>query len=244
MGPVVIDDLEAEQDELEAVLAGLSPAGWLTPSAASGWTIADVVLHLAQTEEAVPVALTGAGPALDWQRFGPTVDAAMAAMVELQRASAGQVFERWRAARRASTAALRAANPAQSVQWVAVPLKPRTLATTRLAEHWAHGLDITGPLGIAQPDTARLRHIAWLAHSTLPYSMRRAGLPDPPIFADLLGPGGETWQFGDPAAESVISGTAGAFCRVGAQRLPAAASGLQTSGPYAEKALAVLRTYA
>src|SRR4051812_16735277 len=153
MGPVVIDDLEAEQDELEAVLAGLSPAGWLTPSAASGWTIADVVLHLAQTEEAVPVALTGAGPALDWQRFGPTVDAAMAAMVELQRASAGQVFERWRAARRASTAALRAANPAQSVQWGAVPLKPRTLPTTRLAGHWGHGPDITRPPGLPPPGT-------------------------------------------------------------------------------------------
>jgi hypothetical protein len=38
-----------------------------------------------------------------------------------------------------------------------VRLKPATLATTRLAEHWAHGLDITRPLGIAFPDTARLR---------------------------------------------------------------------------------------
>ena len=36
---------------------------------------------------------------------------------------------------------------------MAGPVKPATLATTRLAEHWAHGLDITGPLGIDFPDT-------------------------------------------------------------------------------------------
>jgi uncharacterized protein (TIGR03084 family) len=237
---MAVDDLEAEQDELETVLAGLTPAQWLSPSAAAGWTIADTVLHLAQSEEAVPVALTGRGPALDWRRFGDTVDAAMAAMVEVQRAPGPEIFQRWRAARRASVAALRAADPGTAVMWVAAPLKPRTLATTRLAEHWAHGLDITGPLGIARPDTARLRHIAWLAHSTLPYAMGATV----PVFADLTGPHGESWQFGDPAAESVISGAAGAFCRVGAQRLTAAASRLRTSGPYAEKALAVLRTYA
>jgi hypothetical protein len=40
------------------------------------------------------------------------------------------------------------------------PLKPATLATTRLTEHWAHALDITGPLGIELPDTGRLRHVA------------------------------------------------------------------------------------
>ena len=58
---------------------------------------------------------------------------------------------------------------------VAAPVKPATLATTRLAEHWAHGLHITGPLGVDSPDTERLRHVAWLAHRTLPYAMTLAG---------------------------------------------------------------------
>ncbi|MEU4236233.1 maleylpyruvate isomerase family mycothiol-dependent enzyme [Actinoplanes sp. NPDC026619] len=237
---MAIDDLEAEQDELEALLAALTPAQWRSPSAAEGWTVADTVLHLAQTEERVPVALSEAEPALGWEQFGDTIDDAMAAMVRAQPAEPAQTFARWRAARRASVAALRAADPGRAVFWAVAPLKPRTLATTRLAEHWAHGLDITGPLGIDRPDTARLRHIAWLAHSTLPWVMEAAV----PVFCDLAGPGGESWPLGDPAAESVISGSAGAFCRVGAQRLTPAASGLKTSGPYAEKALAVLRTYA
>jgi hypothetical protein len=45
----------------------------------------------------------------------------------------------------------------------------------RLAEHWAYGLDITGPLRVEFPDTGRLRHVAWLAHRTLPYAMTLAG---------------------------------------------------------------------
>ena len=57
-----------------------------------------------------------------------------------------------------------------------------TLATTRLAEHWAHGLDIAGPLGADFPDTGRLRHIAWLAHRTLPYALSLAGEPTRPRY--------------------------------------------------------------
>jgi hypothetical protein len=49
----VFDDLVAEQDELERVLSELPEQVWLSTSGAAGWTIADVVLHLAQTEEAV-----------------------------------------------------------------------------------------------------------------------------------------------------------------------------------------------
>ena len=57
----IFDDLTAEQDRLEAALAGLTEAQWASPSAAAGWTVTDTVLHLAQTEEAV--LATVAGPA-------------------------------------------------------------------------------------------------------------------------------------------------------------------------------------
>ena len=68
------------------------------------------------------------------------------------------------------------ARPTPTARWRGrrAPLKPATLATTRLAEHWAHALDIVEPLGIPFPDTDRLRHIAWLGHGTLPYAF---GLP-------------------------------------------------------------------
>jgi hypothetical protein len=46
----ILDDLGAEQERLEKILSGLDEAQWRSASAAEGWTIADVVLHLAQSE--------------------------------------------------------------------------------------------------------------------------------------------------------------------------------------------------
>ena len=323
--PDVVDDLEAEQDRLEAVLAGLSPAQWTASSAAAGWSIADVVLHLAQTEEAVAATLSGEAEPANWRRFAGSVDDAMARMVAAERDSPPTIFDRWRLARRASVAGLRAADPARPVRWAVGTVKPRTLATTRLAEHWAHALDIVTPLNLDYPDTARLRHIAWLGFTTLPYAFRLAGQHYTPITCDLTAPDGTHWHFGtpptggpavdradrdpaagrsdhdsalggadrgsavdradrdpaagrsdhdsapggpdrrpaadrahrdsavgrpdrDPAADhaagGTISGSAGAFCRVGARRLAPAESGLRTSGPRAALALSLLRNYA
>jgi uncharacterized protein (TIGR03084 family) len=240
----IFEDLEAEQDALEAVLAALPEDAWLTESAAPGWTVADTVLHLAQSEEAVVATTGGRGDALTWSRYGDSVDAAMAALVEEQRTGPAEIFQRWKDARRAALAGLRAADPNQPVRWVAAALKPRTLATTRLAEHWAHARDIVGPLSIDYPDTARLRHIAWLGHSTLPYAFALAGQEPHDVHCVLTGPAGEVWRYGPAEAESSISGSAGAFCRVGAQRLSAEQSGLETHGPYGMAALRVLRNYA
>ena len=248
---MVFDDLEAEQDRLEEILAGLSEPEWESPSAAAGWTIADVVLHLAQSEEAVVASAAGAdlrvleaeaGARLE---DGLTVDQLMDDLVRAQRAAPASVFQRWRTARREAVAALRAADPDKKLQWVEAPMKPPTLATTRLAEHWAHGLDITGPLGIDFPDTQRLRHIAWLAHRTLPYALALAGEQPHEVFCELTAPDGvTTWRFGPPDAGSSITGPAGVFCRVAAQRIPPGQSGMRTAGPHADTALRVLRTYA
>src|SRR6516225_4412351 len=159
----IFDDLEAEQDRLEEILGGLDGAQWLAPSAAAGWTVADVVLHLAQSEEAVMASASGAslraGPG-----SGATVDQIMDDLVRAEREEPSRIFRRWREARRGAVSALRMADPGQPMSWVEAPLKPATMATTRLAEHWAHGLDITGPLDIPFPDTDRLRHVAWLSH--------------------------------------------------------------------------------
>jgi uncharacterized protein (TIGR03084 family) len=141
--------------------------------------------------------------------------------------------------------ALREADPQASLPWVTGPLKPATLATTRLAEYWAHGLDITAPLGIDFPDTDRLRHIAWLAHRTLPYALSLAGESPAAVRCSLTSPDGETtWTFGPAEAESTISGAAGVFCRVAAQRVDPASSGLLVTGPQGAAALRAVRTYA
>jgi uncharacterized protein (TIGR03084 family) len=243
----VFDDLAAEQDRLEGILAGLDEGQWTAPSAAAGWTVADVVLHLAQSEEAVQAAMTG-GDLRVWVAAGAgnTMDERAEAAVRAERAAPASVFERWRRARRGSMAALMAGDPDQPVGWVTGPVKPATLATTRLAEHWAHGLDITGPLGVEFPDTDRLRHVAWLAHRTLPYALAVAG--EPPgaaVRCELSGPAGSgVWRYGPAEAESAITGPAGEFCRVAVRRLAPAEARLTATGPHGALALRVLRTYA
>jgi len=240
----IFDDLAAERDRLDGILAGLDEAQWTTPSAAAGWSVADVVLHLAQSDEAVVASADGqtlrVGPG-----SGASVDEIMNRLVQAERPASADIYRRWQQASTAALAALRAADPKQALAWVESPMKPATLATTRLAEAWAHGLDITGPLGIDFPDTARLRNVAWLAHRTLPYALALNGGGPYDVFCELTAPDGTgTWRLGPETAESSITGPAGAFCRVAAQRLAPEDSGLVTQGPHGAAALRVLRTYA
>jgi uncharacterized protein (TIGR03084 family) len=254
----IFDDLQAEQDRLDELLAGLDEHQWAAPSGADGWSVADVVLHLAQSEEAVMATVAEAraqAPAGGSADRSPArmsdrpesvgVDEFAAQAVEAERAAGVSVLRRWRAARAAALAGLRSADPTRPLRWVAAPLKPATLATTRLAEHWAHGLDVTQPLGLDFPDSPRLRHIAWLAHRTLPYAFAGAGERPAAVSCVLTSPDGdEVWRFGPPGADSTISGPAGVFCRVAVRRLDAADSGLRATGPHAATALRLLRTYA
>jgi uncharacterized protein (TIGR03084 family) len=241
----IFDDLAAEYRRLDAVLESLTPDQWTRPSAATGWTVSDVVLHLTQTEEVITGRSIGAGEVFLSAGATTTVDGLADAMVAAERGMPpADLLTRWRKAAFATPGALRAHPAGTRLSWVRASLSPRTLATTRLAEHWAHAQDITVPLGIPYPDTARLRHVAWLAHRTLPYAFTVAGLPDAPVCCDLTAPDGTRWTFGDPAAPARITGLAAEFCRVGARRLAPEQTSLTAHGPHAADALRVLRNYA
>ena len=240
----IVEDLQAEQELLEELLAGLTDEQWAASSAAPGWTVTDVVLHLAQTEELVTASIASGERGGTWDRGDMSLDAAIDEVVKAERAPAADVFARWRRARRKALAALREADPAQRVPWAATPLRPSVLATTRLAEHWAHGLDITAPLDLPFPDTDRLRHIAWLGHRTLPYAFAIEGLEAHDVFCELEAPDGSVWRYGPAGADSMIRGSAAEFCRVGARRLRPEDSKLDATGPHAADALRVLRNYA
>jgi uncharacterized protein (TIGR03084 family) len=240
----VIDDFVAETLRMQGILGLLTQAQWQAESGADGWSVADVVLHLGQSDEAVAASADGADHRQDVAAAG-TVDGWAARMVDAERTTPDLVFARWREARDTAVEALRAADPELPLPWVGGSMKPATLATTRLAEYWAHGLDITDPLGIDFPDTDRLRHIAWLAHRTLPYALSRAGEGPAAVRCSLTAPDEvTTWTFGPDDADSEITGSAGAFCRVAAQRLDPADSDLRAAGPHGAAALRVVRTYA
>ena len=189
----VLAALAAEEDRLERLLESLADDAWNEASLCEGWSIADVVLHLAQTEETVVATLGGEGFTTPPMEAVASVDQLMQKWVEYERGEEPRsVLDRWKKARRAALDGLRAADPDTPVQWAAAPLRPRTLATTRLSEHWIHAMDIADPVGIELPDTDRLWHIARLAHRTIPYAFTRAGADTPPtVRLELDAPGGE-----------------------------------------------------
>jgi uncharacterized protein (TIGR03084 family) len=248
----VVAALAAQQDDLKNLVAPLDAAGWATPSRCGGWSVADVVLHLAQTDEMavasvqgrfdeVIAALTdGVGPAA-------TVDEGAALMVERERGRPpADVFARWRASADQLLAELRDVDPGQRVTWVAGELSARTLATTRLAETWIHTGDVAVPLGADVAADDRLWHIARLAWRTLSYAFARAEHEAAgPVAFELGAPSGDTWVFStDEPALTTITGPAVDLCQVAGQRADAADTELQGDGPDAAAALSLVRTFA
>jgi uncharacterized protein (TIGR03084 family) len=243
--------LAEQQDELADLVANLDDAGSAQPSSCDGWSISDVLLHLAQTNEMAIGSARGdldtvLGRLLDGAPPASNVDDGAEAMVVNERGQpAAQVHERWLRSCTDLRDALLACAPSDRLTWVAGQLAPRTLATTRLAETWIHTGDVATGLGVDLAPTDRLRPIARLAWRTVPYAFQRAGLEPPGDVAfRLLAPSGATWSFGEDDAPTVVEGSGHDLCRVAGQRLTASESSLTATGPDAERVLELVRTFA
>ena len=249
----IVIALEEQHAELEELLAPLADAEWERPTPrCPGWSITDVVLHLAQTDEMALGSVTGRfAEVLGSLTAGlaPTasLEEGVGAMVAAQRGrSAPEVHDRWRAGASALRDAFASADPSARVQWVAGEMAARTLATTRLAECWIHTGDVATALGRPVPASHRLRHIARLAWRTLPYAFGRAGRElTGPVRFTLTGPDDEVWDLvPEEPAVTTITGTALDLCQVAGQRAVAANTGLTGTGPDAAAVLDLVRTFA
>src|SRR4051794_37497674 len=174
--------LAAQDDELDRLLAGLDETGWARPSRCPGWSIADVVLHVAQTDEMAVASAerrftervaafnNSAGVAA-----GATVDDLAGLAVEAERGRPGhEVYQRWQAASAAQAKAFGACEAGTRLPWVKGEMAAISLATTRLAEAWIHTGDVAAGLGRDLVHDDRLRPIARLAWRTIPYAFQRA----------------------------------------------------------------------
>ncbi|MGV0801822.1 maleylpyruvate isomerase N-terminal domain-containing protein, partial [Mycolicibacterium elephantis] len=54
----MVADLQAESDELDALVADLTAQQWTTPTPAPGWTIAHQIAHLLWTDRVALTAVT------------------------------------------------------------------------------------------------------------------------------------------------------------------------------------------
>jgi uncharacterized protein (TIGR03084 family) len=248
----ILSALDQQHSELAALIEPLDDDGWQRPTRCEGWSVADVVLHLSQTDELALAStedrfaegLDVLAGGLDQQG---TVDDGAAAMVANERGLPNAaILARWRTGAATLRDALGASDPHRRVTWVAGQLSTQTLATTRLAECWIHTGDVADALGVVQEPTDRLEHVARLAWRTLPYAFARDGreLAGPVAF-DLRAPSGNRWHF-EPDAQpaTVIEGAGADLCLVAARRVAPEDTSLHGTGPDARAVLELVRTYA
>lgn len=251
----VLQALRDQQDEFAGLLDALvrTEADWARQTPCVGWTVADVVLHVAQSNEMAIASARGqfeefvAGFA-DWGDASvATIDDAAEAAVVRERGAAGTaVARRWRDSAATMLQVFSAADPHLRVTWVAGTLSVLTLATARMSETWIHAGDIADAFDVPLPPTDRLRLVARLAWRTLPYAFARAGRDAPgPVAFHLVGPHGDRWDFDPPEpARTTISGPAVDLCRVAGRRADPADTALRAEGPDGDAVLDLVRTFA
>jgi uncharacterized protein (TIGR03084 family) len=240
----LLDDLRAEHADLDALVEG---ADLSKPSAAAGWTIGDCVGHLWYFDREATTALRDPDAfQAGLQRVAADPDGFVAATLDEPRALGDRLPEQARQQRADLLAALRDADPASKVPWYGPPMSPASFATARLMEYWAHGQDIADALGATRTPTARLRHICHLGVRTRAFSYVNRGMqpPDTEVYVELRGPDGDTWTWGDPAADNRVEGSALDFCLVVTQRRLVADTDLKTTGDSAREWMQVAQAFA
>lgn len=222
----VRDDLLAEQQALDDVVAGLDADQWALPTPSPGWTVADQIGHLTYFDGTAALAIT------DPEAFTDTVTELLGlieggeeAMEDhtlgaFRRMTPHELLEAWRQRRTELAEASATLSSDARVPWYGPSMGAKSFLTARLMEVWAHGQDIVDAVGASRPATARLRHVAQLGVITRAWSYINRGEEPPttPVRVVLTAPSGDRWTFGDEDATEVVSGPAEDFCLVVTQR--------------------------
>ncbi len=247
----VVGDLDAEQAELDAIVARIMTSDWDKPTPAESWSVRDQIGHLAYFDEVAAEAV------LDRDGFARRLELFRLAFLEgrdpmaahLGRGrslAAGEVLAWWRDARHAEIAAFATLSGSERVPWFGPPMGAVSFVTARLMETWAHGQDIADALGIVRVPTTRLRHVAHLGARTLrnSFAVRGYEVPADEVRVELVAPSGEVWSWGPEGAEEHVSGDALDFCLVVTQRRHVADTSLVVRGDAARKWMEIAQAFA
>jgi uncharacterized protein (TIGR03084 family) len=243
----MLADLTAESADVDAMVADLPPPQWAAQTPAAGWTIAHQIAHLSWTDEASRLAIVDPDAFVEKMVAAlskPTTYVDRGAEEFLDEPSA--LLARWRAGRTALNEALASVPDGQKIPWYGTAMSPVSMATARIMETWAHGLDIAQTLGVQHVPTARLRHVAHLGYRTYAHSFLAHGLDAPvgPVHLRLTAPDGSLWTFGPEDARDRVTGSAEDFCLLVTQRRNRADLDLVAEGANADAWLDVAQAFA
>jgi uncharacterized protein (TIGR03084 family) len=244
----LLADLRAEGDALDAVVADLEDTAWLTATPADGWTVATQIAHLDWTNGQALRALHDPDGFGAWvldsrDRLATLVDDAAQAGAS---AAPAQVLDRWRTSRVELADALAALPDGARIPWFGPPMNATSMATARLMETWAHGLDVTDALGLPPSVSGRLRHVAHLGVRTRDFAFGQHGLMPPaePFRVELTAPDDGIWAWGPEEAAQRVTGPALDFCLRVTRRRHRADLALEASGPDADRWLDLAQAFA
>lgn len=189
-------------DGLHDLLVELTPAEWHA-AALVGWTVRDVVAHLAAVHEALLLRIHGHDPSpvtLEGLHLANerVIDELRAAHVDATRV-------RWHD----SVVGLRhgIATSDSLVPWLGLEIPPVKVAVDRSFETWIHANDIRRAVGRPEEDPSdpHLRVLCDLAVELLPLGLLLTERPhDALVRLELTGPGGGTWTM--PLGTGAASG--------------------------------------
>ena len=243
-----IADLRAEGDELDALVAPLPAQRWSDPTPAPGWTIAHQIGHLLWTDRVSLLSIT------DEAAFAATVTEAMsdpsgfvdAAAAALAALPPAELLAQWRHTRGQLNEALSTVADGRKLHWFGPPMSAMSMATARLMETWAHGLDVADALGVKRPATDRLRSIAHIGVRTrdFAFAVNNLAPPSEPFRVELRGPGGDIWTWGPADAAQTVKGSAEDFCCLVTQRRRLADLDVTGSGDDAQRWLPIAQAFA
>jgi len=250
-GVDVAHDLTAEQQALDAVVAGLTTEQWAIPTPSERWTVADQIAHLAYFDDAARLAIVDP-PAFVAHRaellttFGDPEAAEAMTLGAFRAMSPEQLREVWRRGHAALTDAARTVAPDARIEWYGPSMSLRSFLTARLMETWAHGQDVVDVVSAPRPATDRLRHVCQLGVITRGWTYRNRGLdvPTTDVGVVLTAPSGDVWSWGPDDGDDRVTGPAEDFCLVVTQRRHVDDTRLVTRGRLAREWMELAQAFA
>ena len=222
----VLDDLIAEQEALDAVVAPLTAEQWALATPSPRWSVADQIGHLTYFDTTAALAITDPEGfvAHRTELIGSMTDDLAVDEVTLgtfRALSPADQLTEWRRRRDELAAAGRTLGGDTRVEWYGPSMGAKSFLTARLMEVWAHGQDVCDTVGAERPATDRIRHIAQLGVITRgwSYAVRGESPPDRPVAVELTAPSGDVWRWNtDQDDADRVTGPALDFCLVVTQR--------------------------
>ena len=251
----VMRDLAAgfasECDALHELLAPLPDSAWDRPTQFKGWTLNDILAHLAFFDTAASLALRDEAALVDLFSKWRAAVAAGTPSLQFTHAWLGNVrgaalLALWREQSLQVAQEYAQADPKRRIKWAGPDMSVRSSLSARLMETWSHAQAIYDLLGRTRVNGDYLRNVAELGINTYKWTFMNRGLPvpEPQPFVRLAAPSGAVWEWGSNATGESIEGRASEFCQVVAQTRNVADTALRVQGEIARKWMAIAQCFA